>query len=45
MDITEVAKKGGDTTLKKYGSDHFKKLAEKRWKKVKSAQQNTTGQV
>lgn len=44
MDITEVAQKGGQTTLKKYGSNHFKKLAEIRWKKIKSDKQNTTGQ-
>ncbi len=26
MDIKEVAKKGGDSTLKKYGKDHYKKM-------------------
>ena len=30
-----IGKKGGKATLKKYGKQHFKKLAEKRWKKKK----------
>ncbi len=40
MDIKEIAKqlgkRGGDTTKKKYGKDHYKKIgmkgAKKRWK-------------
>jgi len=43
MDIKEVAKKGGDAVLEKYGTDHFKKLAKKRWDKSKKTPQNTTG--
>jgi hypothetical protein len=31
----DIARKGGKTTLKKYGSAHFKALAEKRWNKAK----------
>lgn len=30
-----VGKKGGTKTLKKYGSAHFKKIAEMRWGKTK----------
>lgn len=27
---------GGKATLKKYGKDHYKKMIEKRWSKVKN---------
>ena len=31
----KLGKKGGEATKKKYGSDHFRELAKKRWKKSK----------
>lgn len=35
---TEIARKGGKTTLKKYGSAHFRRLAEKSWEKRRAEQ-------
>jgi len=32
----EHGKEGGKATKEKYGTEHFKKIAEKRWKKEKS---------
>lgn len=29
----EIGKKGGETTLKRHGSQHFKKMVERRWQK------------
>ena len=31
--LPTMQQKGGSAVLAKYGPDHFKKLAEKRWKK------------
>jgi len=28
MDITEVARKGGNSTLQRYGVDHYKKMGQ-----------------
>lgn len=39
--IEEISRKGGKTTLKKYGSAHFKKLAAKRWDKEKQKKKGT----
>lgn len=32
---------GGNSTLKKYGKDHYKKMIEKRWNKKKEAKNET----
>lgn len=36
LSASEVARKGGMATLKKYSKDHFSKIAKKRWRKEKS---------
>ena len=33
---SEMSRKGGLTTKRKYGKKHFKQMAEKRWKPVPS---------
>lgn len=46
MDNKEIAKKlgtaGGDKILKKYGTEHYRKMAEKRWAKKKSKTKNSS---
>ena len=32
----ELASYGGKATLKKYGKDHYKKMAKKRWDNVRA---------
>jgi len=33
LTVHATGKKGGETTLKKYGKKHFAKIARKRWEK------------
>lgn len=34
--LSKIGKDGGDVTHKKYGVDHYRKIAKKRWNKAKS---------
>lgn len=34
--VSDIAKKGGEATLKKHGKAHFSNMAKKRWEKVKN---------
>lgn len=36
LTIKEIGRKGGKATKKKYGPNHFSKLASLRWKKEKA---------
>lgn len=33
LTVKEIARKGGQATLKKYGKDYYKKIVAKRWNK------------
>lgn len=35
VSVSDVAKKGGEATLKKHGKEHYQKIARKRWDDVK----------
>lgn len=36
ISIPEMAKMGGDATLKKYGVEHYRKMVNKRWKNARA---------
>ena len=36
---------GGNATLKKYGSDHFKKLSVKRWEKKRAENEKQSKEI
>lgn len=35
LTVHATGRKGGETTLKKYGKAHYRAIAKKRWEKVK----------
>lgn len=41
LNVQDIGRKGGKTTLKKHGKDHYKKIARARWAKQKAAQEES----
>ena len=37
----QLGRRGGQKVLKKYGRDHYKKMVEKRWAKVRKEKENS----
>ena len=35
LTVTELAAKGGNANFKKHGKKHYRKMAQKRWSKIK----------
>lgn len=37
--LTKLGKKGGKSTKKRYGNEHFRRIAKLRWEKVRQQKQ------